>query len=307
MRPARSWLAAAALAVVSALAAPALALPGGSFADREAARAISGKAYEMFEKGEWRKAIDLFQQAEARYHAPPHLLYVARAQAKLGLLIEAKGTYGRVIDEKLAADAPAPFKDAQASARAERGEVEARTPSLVVTLAITAPRGASVALDGEPIAPGDLGKPLERNPGAHVLTVEAPGVPRAEREVVLRAGDGVQRITLLARVAAPSVVPAVAAFVVGAVGLGVGTTAAVLLRSAAPGQTTALRVTEVTGFAGGGVGVGAGVVLLVVRARSSPSAPTPTSTVSAAALRGARGAFGPLSSTPSRSVSVSGR
>ncbi len=87
MPPARSWLRAAVVTSLTMLAAPVLA--GSSYADREAARTIAGKGYESFEAGDWRKAMDLFQEAEARFHAPPHLLYIARAQAKLELLLEA--------------------------------------------------------------------------------------------------------------------------------------------------------------------------------------------------------------------------
>ncbi len=263
MLSARTWLRAAVVASVTALAAPALA--GPSYADREAARASAGKGYESFEAGDWRKAIELFQQAEARFHAPPHLLYIARAQAKLDLLLEAKATYTRVIDEKLERDAPGPFKEAQVSAKSEVLDVEARTPSLVVTLSSAAPPGTSLSLDGGPLAPGDLGRPLTRNPGAHVIVAESPGGARVEREVILRAGGGAQRVTMLAE--RPSVVPAVLAFVAGGMGIGVGTASAILLRNASQGQTS-LRAAEIGGFAVGGVGVGAGVVLLVLRGRA---------------------------------------
>jgi hypothetical protein len=285
MRAARSWLCAVAVALASGLAAPALA--AGSLADREAARSIAGKAYELFEAGDYRRAIDLFRQADARFHAPTHSLYVARAQAKMGQLIEAKGTYERVLEEKLAADAPPPFKEAQANARTELVEVQARTPSLVVSLASPAPPGASVVIDGEPLAADDVGRALARNPGTHLVSAEAPGMVRVERAVILAAGGGEQRVALLlAPPASASVVPAVIAFVAGAAALGAGTTGAVLLRHAASGKTTGLRALEIAGFAGGGVGVGAGILLLALRARtpsSSPSSSPPSSPTSSSA------------------------
>ena len=276
MRPARACLCAAVLAA-AALAAPARA--AGSFADREAARTLSGQAYEQFEARRYRRAIELFQQAEAHFHAPPHLLYTARAQFKLGLFLEARATFERVAAEKLAADAPAPFKEAQTSARAELAEVEALTPGLVVTLPDPPPPGAHVLLDGEPLAAADLGHPLPRNPGAHALVAEAPGLGRIERTVVLTAGGGDERVDLSpsARTAPQSLVPAVVAFSVGGAGLIAGTTAAILLRNARSG-TTALRVTEVAGFTAGGLAAGTGVILLVLRARSprsASSAPVP--------------------------------
>lgn len=290
MGAARSWLCAAALALVSGLAAPALA--AGSAADREAARSIAGKAYEAFEAADFPRAIELFRQADARFHAPTHLLYVARAQAKMGLLVQSRGTYERVLEEKLAADAPAPFREAQANARTELADLEARTPVLVVTLSSPSPAEASVAIDGEPLATGDLGRALPRNPGAHVVSAAARGMLRVERAVTLQPGGGEQRVALvLAPPASPSVVPAVIAFVAGAAALGAGTTGAILLHSASPTKTTGLRALEIAGFAGGGVGVGAGILLLALRARAPSSPPSPAAVAPSVEIRVGLGAL----------------
>src|SRR5262249_18271474 len=118
MRAARACLRAAVMAAVIALAPSAIA-GGVSAADREAARGLAGHGYELFEAGQYERALDLFRQAEARYHAPPHLVYIARAQVKLGKLIEAEATYQQIIDEKQAADAPTPFREALLNARSE--------------------------------------------------------------------------------------------------------------------------------------------------------------------------------------------
>ena len=90
MRRAHACLAAA-FAAATALAGPARA--GGSTADRDAARALSGRGYEELEARHYHRAIALFQEAEAHFHAPTHLLYTARAQVKAGLLFEARATF----------------------------------------------------------------------------------------------------------------------------------------------------------------------------------------------------------------------
>jgi hypothetical protein len=261
MRAARASLCAViALTLASSFAVPARA--AGSAADREAARTLSGKGYEAFEAKEYRRAIDLFRQAEAHFHAPPHFLYLGRAQVKLGLFVEARDTFERVVAEKLAADASAPFKDAQASARAELTEVETLTPSVVVTLVDPVP-GARVLFDGEPVP---LDRPLPRNPGAHTVMAEAPGMMAEEQTVVLKVGGRDERVALrLVPLAAPSVVPAVIAFAAGAAFVGAGTAGAILVRNATPPHTTALRALEIGGFALGGAGIVTGVVLLIVR------------------------------------------
>ena len=261
----------AAILVASATIAGG-ALAAGSVADREAARSLASKAYQLFEAGEYRRAIDLFHQADARFHAPPHLLYVARAQAKLALLVEAKATYQRVLEDRLTAEAPPPFKEAQGSARSELAEVEALTPSLVVTIAGPTPAGARVLVDGEPLAAGDLGRPVPRNPGAHTVVFAAPGVAGVERAVVLASGGGDERVELpLTAPAARTVVAGGILLALGTIGVGVGTTAAILLPRASPARVNDLRVAEIAGFAGGGAALAAGVVFLTLHARAVPT------------------------------------
>jgi hypothetical protein len=274
MSPARACLCAAAMALAFAPVSPLFA--AGSLADREAARTLAGKGYESFEAKDYRHAIELFQQAEARFHAPPHLLYVGRAQVKLGLFLEARASFERVADEKLPADAPAPFKEAQTSARNELTEIVALTPSIVLALAAPVPPGAHVELDGEPIALADMGKPVAKNPGSHALVAAAPGMQRVERTIVLKVGGGEERVDFaLAPPPSRLVVPAVVAFSLGAAGIAAGTAGAVLLRTAPASRVTAYRALEIAGFATGGAGVGAGVILLVVGHRAQP-APSPS-------------------------------
>jgi hypothetical protein len=262
-----AWLLPLALAVVAAR--PAVALAAGSFADREAARTLAGQGYDAFEGGMYDRAIDLFRQAEARYHAPPHLLYIARAQTKLGKLLDAEATYQRIADEKLAADAPAPFKEAQATARIELLQAHAMVPTLIVTLAGAPPPGVEVILDGKALGPDELGQPLRRDPSEHAIVVQIPGLPSTSRTIVLKPGEQAQVALPVGAPSAPSVVPGAVLVGVGAAGLVVGTVAGVLLRSKA---STSLRVTEVTGLAVGGAAAATGVVLLVLRARAAPRA-----------------------------------
>jgi hypothetical protein len=268
MRSSAACLLCAALAVLAAR--PALA--AGSFADREAARTLAGQGYDAFEGGMYDRAVDLFRQAEARYHAPTHLLYISRAQIKLGKLLDAEVTLQRIVDEKLAADAPAPFKEAQATARIEVLQAHALVPTLIVTLAGAPPPGVQVMLDGKPLGPDELGQPLRRDPGDHAIVLLVPGLPGTERKVVLEPGKQAQVALPVGAPAPPSVVPGAVLVGVGGAGLIVGTVAAILLRSTASSKATPLRVTEVTGFAVGGAAAATGVVLLVLRTRAAPRA-----------------------------------
>lgn len=293
MRSIRAAVAAAAVAL--ATAPPAVALAGPSAAGRDAARGLAGKGYELFEAGNYARAIEFFQQAEARYHAPPHLLYIARAQVKLGKLLEAEETYQRVIDEQLAADAPAPFKEAQTSARAERTEAQILVPSVVIDLEGDVPSGTRVLLDGAPLEPKALGKPMRQNPGTHIVTAEPPGMPPIGRTVVLKLGGGEDtHVALQFPKTSGSIVPGVICFSVGVAGLGVGVTTAILGVHAAPEDATKIRIAEITGFAVGGAAVVAGIVLTIVRPRIG-GAPQAAPAAQIGPLRDVRVGFGPTS------------
>jgi hypothetical protein len=112
------------------------------------------------------------------------------------------------------------------------------------------------------------------SPGGHKVFAVAPGLMPMERVVALQRGAGELRVPLqLSPPAKPSVVPAVISLSLGALGIGAGTTAAVLLRGATGNKAFDLRVTEITGFAVGGAGVVAGVVLLALRARAPATPP----------------------------------
>ncbi|MFT3776152.1 MAG: hypothetical protein QM820_63220 [Minicystis sp.] len=269
MRAARACVFAAVVALGATAVTPARA--AGSAADRDAARNLAGKGYELFEAGQHQRAIELFQQAEARFHAPPHLLYIARAQVKLGKFIEAEGSYQRVADEPLASDAPKPFREAQAEARAELANLRGRIPSLTIVIEGDAPAGTRVFVDGQPVDPGALGNPVRQNPGAHLVTAEPPGKPAIERTVVLEPRADATRVALpFPRSATGYIAGAAVSFSLGAIGIGVGVASAILARDAK--DPTGLRIAEITGFALGGAAVVSGIVLLAVRPRATASA-----------------------------------
>ena len=115
---------------------PALAA-GLTPAEREVARTLATRGFELFQSKDYPHAIESFEQAESRIHAPPHLLYIARSQAKLGKLLAAKATYERILAEKLPDGSPLPFRDAQAwgfiaavvEGRVARSTMPAPTPT----------------------------------------------------------------------------------------------------------------------------------------------------------------------------------
>ncbi len=202
---------------------------------------------DAFKTGEWQKAYDLFRRAEALYHAPPHLLYMARSSEKLGRLVEAVELYNRIIHERLSSGAPEAFVHAQERSRVEVEPLKPRLARLTVTIQGQTDEPIEVRANGKTIAAGLLGVAHPVDPGTYELTVEAEHA-RAEPVVVTLAEGGQESVTLRLETpeeatpttepvgvatggdasfadqgAGSSPMPAYIALGVGAVGVGLGT------------------------------------------------------------------------------------
>ena len=98
------------------LAPSALVLLGSTVAlgqtdlERATARDAANSGRAAFDSGQYEKAIDQFTRAEQLVHAPPHLLFLARSQAKLGKLVAAHETYLKITRETLKSNAPKAFR-----------------------------------------------------------------------------------------------------------------------------------------------------------------------------------------------------
>src|SRR5258706_13864956 len=115
---------------------------------RAGARTLATEGAQAFNEGRFKDAVDLFTKAESLVHAPPHLLFMARAHAKLGQFVKAREAYLKIIKEQLAPNAPQAFRDAQSAADEERKQVEPHIGKLLVKVeGADAAKDLSVALD----------------------------------------------------------------------------------------------------------------------------------------------------------------
>jgi hypothetical protein len=208
----RAWIAATVSASLIAAQSPALAQPTSPAAthqsdeERAAARAAATEGVQLLEQGRYAEALDRLRRAEALVHAPTHLLYIARAEAKLGLLVEASETYVKIVREALPADAPKAFVEAQQTAAQESKELDAHVPTLLIRVEGPGAPDATVTLDGAPLPPAMIGLSIPVNPGAHELRAVAKDGTSAEARV--RLVQGVHETTRLAlRAPAPAVAP----------------------------------------------------------------------------------------------------
>ncbi len=156
--------------------------------ERAGARAAAEAGADAFDAGKWQEAINFFSKAETLFHAPPHVLYIARAQAKIGKLVESREAYLKLKRETVSAKAPRAFRDAQKAAVKELAALEPRIPYL--TVSVDYPEGASVTvtMSGATLPAALVGVPHPVNPGTYEFFATMTGGQSAPVKVVLAEG-----------------------------------------------------------------------------------------------------------------------
>lgn len=166
--------------------------------ERAAARAAASQGADAFDAGKWQEAIELFTRAEALVHSPAHLLYIARAELKLGHWVKASETFNKIKREPIAPGAPAALKRAVDEAAAELTRLEPQLP--YVAAKVKNPSGdVKVTMDGQPVPPLLVGLMRPVDPGQHqfqatnghatsdVVTIDAKPGTKQTVELELRA------------------------------------------------------------------------------------------------------------------------
>jgi hypothetical protein len=180
-------LCASILAVVMGASSVAMAEP--SAADKETARGLMTEGRSAREKGDLQGALKAFAGADALMHVPTTGLEVAKVQVALGLLVEARDTALRVARSKEGSSEPGPFKQARDAASAMTDELEARIPSVTVTLkGVPDGAAATVTIDDASVPSQALGQPRKLDPGHHVIVAKAGG-PDSKQEIDLAEKD----------------------------------------------------------------------------------------------------------------------
>jgi hypothetical protein len=182
---------------------------------RAAARSLATEGSTAFNEGRFKDAVDLFGKAESLMHAPPHLLFQARAHVKLGQLVKAREAYLKIVKETLAANAPKAFRDAQTTAETEVREIEPKIASL--TIRVEGGEGATdvgVMVDGVALPSVLVGLAQPIDPGTHRIEAGATGFRAPSEPVTLAEGE--KKAVVLKLEPAPGAAPLVAAPVAAA-------------------------------------------------------------------------------------------
>lgn len=159
---------------------------GPSKEQLRAARALADAGFELFKSGKYEEAYNRFRGAEDIFHAPPHVMFMARSAAKLGRYVQARDLFASLANEELDASAPKPFHQAKKEAAIELEEVEAKMATLKVE--VTGPSAPTILIDGEDRTEAALAGSVDLDPGEHRVRVTAEGYEPAEESVVLAEG-----------------------------------------------------------------------------------------------------------------------
>ncbi|HMI88013.1 MAG TPA: hypothetical protein VK550_28210 [Polyangiaceae bacterium] len=242
---------------------------GQSDEQRAGARSLATEGASAFNDGRYKDAVDLFTKAESLMHAPPHLLYLARAHSKQGQFVKAREAYLRITKEQLAGNAPPAFRDAQSTAQKELAAINPKIGTLEIKVeGAEAAKDLSVKIDGNAIASVLVGVPQPIDPGEHRIEASAAGF-RSQPQTV-RLGDGDKASTVLKLEVDPNAAP-IAAPGAPAPGAQPGAApppgAAVHDTSVSMDSTSSggsgMRIGAYAAFGVGAVGLGLGTVFLL--------------------------------------------
>jgi hypothetical protein len=114
---------------------------------------------------------------------------IARTHLALGQLVAAKEAFLQVGRDTLPASAPAPFKKAQADARAELAAHDPRIPTIHVTARGGGSKRVEISMDGKTVPDALVGIARPVDPGQHTLRATADGMRSEDKTVTIQEKD----------------------------------------------------------------------------------------------------------------------
>lgn len=157
--------------------------------ERASARALAGEGATAFKEQRWQDAIRYFTRAEQLVHAPPHLLYSAKAHLELGHLVEANDLLLMIKNDTLAANAPPAFVHAQEESLTLLQQLNPRMSSLAVDVKNAGDQAFEIHIDSGKLDAMFRGVPKAINPGEHHVSAIADGLRANEVVVQIQEGE----------------------------------------------------------------------------------------------------------------------
>ena len=185
----RVLAASAASVLLTTLLTSGVAWAQPAAADRETARSLMQEGRDLRDKGHSQDALKRFKAADDIMHVPTTGLEVAKTQASMGMLVEARDTIANIRKLPTSPSDPAPFQDARNKADELDTALEGRIPALTI-IVTGAGEGETptIVVDGLTVPAAVVGLPRKVNPGKHLVTAKTPS-GRGEQSVEVKEGE----------------------------------------------------------------------------------------------------------------------
>lgn len=182
---------------------PPLVAADASAAEREIARSAMQAGDQLRDAADLQGALQRYRSADAIMHVPTTGLAVARTEAELLMLVEARSTAMEVVNLPGAGHESAIFAQARADALELAAVLEPRVPSILVE--VTPSQVAyTVELDGDALPGAANGLTLKANPGRHVIVLRAQGYQSQQRELAVNESETARLRVVLEPLPAPA-------------------------------------------------------------------------------------------------------
>lgn len=176
-------------AAIGALFVTSAARAEPTAADRETARSLMTEARELRDKGHLQDALKRFKAADDIMRVPTTGLELARTQASMGLLLEARDTIANIRKMPSSPSDPEPFKDARAKMEELDTSLETRIPALTIVVQGAAEgETPTIVVDGAQLPAAVTGLPRRVNAGHHTIMVRTP-TAQGEQTVDVKEGE----------------------------------------------------------------------------------------------------------------------
>jgi hypothetical protein len=194
--------------VLSMVAATVFVVPnvakGQTKTEIDMARNLMDEGDAKLERGDFRGALRSYRAAHTIMNVPTTGIDVARMEAKLGRLVEARKVALEVVRMPTKPQEPKPFVEARSDAQLLADALETRIPRLMVELkGAAASAQVEVRIDGHTVPSEEVNSPIPVDPGKHEVSVSVSGaapeietVTLAETEKrTVTFGDGDSSLT----------------------------------------------------------------------------------------------------------------
>jgi hypothetical protein len=198
-------------AVLHSAAVAALVVTSPSLAqtqppeDLAMARALGTEGVRLADAGDCAAAVPKLTAAEKLYHAPTTLERLGECEIKIGKLVSGTERLNRVLREPLPADAPPVFQAARKRAQDTLAPAVARIGKLRIHVDGVPADSVILTVDGASVVAAVLDAPMPIDPGAHTITVTAPGFQTSATTVTIAdGGDSSASLSVVRQPEAPA-------------------------------------------------------------------------------------------------------